>query len=250
MYMCYLIYAPLYISGPILSFNVFAAQLEMPQKSYSLVRMCFYGFRWCLAFFLMELMTHFFYYNAFAKSGLWWQLSPFQIFIVAYGVINFMWLKFFLIWRFFRFWSLVNGVETPENMPRCISNCHDLETFWKSWHASYNRWLVRNLVAWAWLTCIFLIPEIVVKSIAKTFKATSALGEFFNYELGAMSGVVTISCLMIANLVGYVAGPAHIKLLISKMMEKEAHFTLGAIFFSFYVAVKLMFHIGNIRQKV
>ncbi|KAJ4777926.1 MBOAT (membrane bound O-acyl transferase) family protein [Rhynchospora pubera] len=176
-------------------------------------------------------MHHFIYQDLFSvsmpllHSGLWWQLSPFQIFIVAYGVINFMWLKFFLIWRFFRFWSLVNGVETPENMPRCISNCHDLETFWKSWHASYNRWLVRymyiplggskrkllniwviftfvaiwhdlewKLVAWAWLTCIFLIPEIVVKSITKTFKATSALGEFFNYELGAMSGAVTYDC--------------------------------------------------------
>ncbi|XP_078156795.1 MBOAT (membrane bound O-acyl transferase) family protein [Carex rostrata] len=281
MYMCYLIYAPLYISGPIVSFNAFAAQLEMPQKSYSFLRICFYGLRWFIAFLLMELITHFFYYNAFAKSGLWSQLSPFQIFIVAYGVINFMWLKFFLIWRYFRFWSLVSGVETPENMPRCISNCHDLETFWKSWHASYNKWLVRymyiplggakrkllniwviftfvaiwhdlewKLVAWAWLTCVFLIPEIVVKSFAKAFKARSSLGEFLIHELSAMTGAVTISCLMIANLVGYVAGPTGIKLLISRMTEKEARLVLATIFFSFYVGVKLMFHIRDMKQKV
>lgn len=81
-----------------------------------------------------------------------------------------MWLKFFLIWRYFRFWSLVSklemqffhtdlkmvsfdqwtlkmlqicGIEAPENMPRCINNCYNLESFWKNWHASFNKWLVR-----------------------------------------------------------------------------------------------------------
>ncbi|CAI9265958.1 unnamed protein product [Lactuca saligna] len=38
------------------------------------------------------------------------------------NVLNFMWLKFFLIWRYFRFWALVSGIEAPENMPRCINN--------------------------------------------------------------------------------------------------------------------------------
>lgn len=35
------------------------------------------------------------------------------------------------------------GIEAPENMPRCINNCYNLESFWKNWHASYNKWLVR-----------------------------------------------------------------------------------------------------------
>lgn len=37
----------------------------------------------------------------------------------------------------------IDGIETQENMTKCLNNCHDLETFWKSWHASYNRYLVR-----------------------------------------------------------------------------------------------------------
>jgi len=28
-------------------------------------------------------------------------------------------------------------------MPKCINNCHNLEGFWKNWHASFNKWLVR-----------------------------------------------------------------------------------------------------------
>lgn len=107
-------------------------------------------------------------------------------------VLNFMWLKFFLIWRYFRFWSLVgflgitfflihvdfrvtfgienvlstnksmqiNGIAPPENMPRCVNNCHSLESFWKNWHASFNKWLVRYMFfsfSWTLVSVIFAI---------------------------------------------------------------------------------------------
>nr|GEY82615.1 putative membrane-bound O-acyltransferase C24H6.01c isoform X1 [Tanacetum cinerariifolium] len=124
-YLCYLLYAPLYIAGPIISFNAFASQLDAPQKNYTLKQVAWYGIRWVLSLILMEITTHFFYYNAFAISGIWKQLSPMEVFIVGYGVLNFMWLKFFLIWRYFRFWALVSGIEAPENMPSCINNCYN-----------------------------------------------------------------------------------------------------------------------------
>ncbi|KAM0046350.1 putative membrane bound O-acyl transferase, MBOAT [Helianthus debilis subsp. tardiflorus] len=121
VYLCYLLFAPLYIAGPIISFNAFASQLDTPQKSYTLKQVIWYGFCWVLSLFLMEIMTHFFYYNAFAISGIWKQLSPVEVFIVGYGV---------------------SGIEAPENMLRCINNCYNLESFWKNWHASFNKWLV------------------------------------------------------------------------------------------------------------
>ncbi|KAF5768761.1 putative membrane bound O-acyl transferase, MBOAT [Helianthus annuus] len=164
---CCLLFAALYIARPIISFNAFASQLDTPQKSYTLKQVIWYGFHWVLSLFLMEIMTHFFYYNAFAISGIWKQLSPVEVFIVGYGV---------------------SGIEAPENMPRCINNCYNLESFWKNWHASFNKWLVRymyiplggsrrkllnvwvvftfvaiwhdlewKLLSWAWLTCIFFI---------------------------------------------------------------------------------------------
>ncbi|GAV78016.1 MBOAT domain-containing protein/gag_pre-integrs domain-containing protein [Cephalotus follicularis] len=201
IYLSYLVYAPLYIAGPIASFNAFASQLDVPQNNYSVRDIAWYGLRWVLCLSLMELMTHLFYYNAFAISGFWKHLSPMDIFIIGYGVLNFMWLKFFLIWRYFRFWSLICGIEVPENMPRCVNNCYNLESFWKNWHASFNKWLVRymyiplggslrkllniwviftfvaiwhdlewKLLSWAWLTCLFFIPEMIVKSAANAFQ--------------------------------------------------------------------------------
>lgn len=239
-----------------------------------------YGLRWVLSLFLMEVLTHFFYYNAFAISGMWKQLSPMEVFIIGYGVLNFMWLKFFLIWRYFRFWSLVSGIEIPENMPKCINNCYNLESFWKTWHASFNKWLVRymyiplggsqrkllnvwaiftfvaiwhdlewKLLLWAWLTCIFFIPEMIVKSTANAFQVESASGEFIFREFSAVAGAVTITSLMVANLVGFVIGPSGINWLISGFLQKEGLPTLFGMFVTFYVGTKLMFHISDTKQR-
>ncbi|KAL9235783.1 hypothetical protein vseg_010519 [Gypsophila vaccaria] len=279
IYLCYLLYAPLYIAGPIISFNAFASQIDVPQNTYSIKDVALYGLRWVFSFCLIETMTHFFYYNAFALSDLWKQLSAFDVFIIGYGVLNFMWLKFLLIWRYFRFCSLINGVEAPENMPKCINNCYNLESFWKSWHASYNKWLVRymyiplggartkllnvwviftfvavwhdlewKLLSWAWLTCIFFIPEMLIKSFTGAIQVENAFGKFLLRELRAISGAVTITCLMIANLVGFVVGPSGINFLISAFLNKEGLPTLFVIFFTFYLGTKLMFHIRDIKQ--
>lgn len=279
-YLCYLVYAPLYIAGPILNFNAFASQIDVPQNTNSVRNVTLNGFRWVLSLLLMELMTHLFYYNAFANSDLWKHLSPMDVFIIGYGVLNFMWLKFLLIWRFFRFWSLINGIEAPENMPKCINNCHNLEGFWKNWHASFNKWLVRyiyiplggskkkllnvwvvftfvaiwhdlewKLLSWAWLTCLFFIPELVLKSAAKAFQAQSSFGECIFRELSAVAGAVTITCLMVANLVGFVVGPSGINWLLSSFLNKEGLPVLGGMLMTFYVGTKIMFHIDEAKQR-
>ncbi|KAH7674993.1 hypothetical protein IHE45_08G109000 [Dioscorea alata] len=85
IYLSYLIYAPLYIAGPITSFNAFAMQLDIPQKNYSVGQIAWYGVRWAISMFLMEILTHFFYYNAYASSDIWKNLSPLEIFIIGYG---------------------------------------------------------------------------------------------------------------------------------------------------------------------
>ncbi|OAY70289.1 putative membrane-bound O-acyltransferase C24H6.01c, partial [Ananas comosus] len=270
MYLCHLIYAPLYIAGPIISYNAFAKQLEAPQENYSVRQISAYGLRWVLSFLLMEAMTHFFYYNAFAIS-----CHHLRSFSLATGV------KLYVVKvspDLALFSVLIGGIETPENMPRCMNNCYDLESFWKGWHASFNKWLVRymyiplggsqrkllnvwviftfvaiwhdlewKLLSWAWLTCLFFVPELLVKSAADAFQARSAFGAFIHRELGAIAGAVTISCLMVANLVGYVVGPSGVKSLISRMLQKDAYPVLVYIFISFYVGVKLMFHIRDLK---
>ncbi|CAN1796342.1 Membrane-bound O-acyltransferase gup1 [Linum perenne] len=280
VYLSYLVYAPLYLAGPIVSFNAFASQLDMPARIFATKDVFWYGLRWIFSFVIIEVFTHFFHYNAFVVSGLWKLLSPMDMFILGYGVLNFMWLKFFLIWRYFRLWSLINGIEVPENLPKCVNNCYNLESFWKNWHASFNRWLVRyiyiplggsgrkllnvwviftfvaiwhdlewKLLSWAWLTCLFFIPEMLVKSAMTNLQAESAFGELLFRELSAVAGAITVTCLMVANLVGYVIGPSGINWLVSKFLTREGLPVLAAMLVSFYIGVKLMFHIEDAKRK-
>ena len=93
-----------------------------------------------------EVATHTCYVNAIAVSREWvGRFGPADIGMMSLLVLNFMWLKFTSIWRVFRLWALASGVEVPENMTRCVNNNFTIEGFWKGWHRSFNRWLVRYL---------------------------------------------------------------------------------------------------------
>jgi D-alanyl-lipoteichoic acid acyltransferase DltB (MBOAT superfamily) len=39
---------------------------------------------------------------------------------------------------------MLEGIQAPENMLRCVNNNYNIEGFWRSWHASYNRWAVER----------------------------------------------------------------------------------------------------------
>ncbi|KAH9670214.1 MBOAT (Membrane bound O-acyl transferase) family protein [Citrus sinensis] len=183
MYLCYLVYAPLYISGPIISFNAFASQLEVPQNNYL---------------------------RRDVLCGMWKLLSPLDVFIVGYG--DFLFLK--ICFSEYSMFNRICGIEAPENMPR-------------------------KLLSWAWLTCLFFIPEMVVKSAADSFQAESAFGRFLVRELRAFAGSITITCLMIANLVGYVIGPSGVNWLMSQFLTREGLPVLGGMFLTFYVGTKV-----------
>lgn len=118
-------------------------------------------------------------------------------------------------------------------------------TFVAVWHD-----LEWKLLSWAWLTCLFFMPEMLLKSASNAFKVQSAFGEFLLRELKALSGAVTITCLMMANLAGYVIGPSGLSRFVSSFLSREGLPVLGAVFFSFYVGTKLMFHIQDLRSGV
>ncbi|CAN1151613.1 Membrane-bound O-acyltransferase gup1 [Linum perenne] len=281
VYLSYLVYAPLYLAGPIVSFNAFASQVRVFGVEFLLhdtLRsfFCIYSI-----YSIIESYATLYAVLVFSPlndSGS--SLISFELLHLLLQVLNFMWLKFFLIWRYFRLWSLINGIEVPENLPKCVNNCYNLESFWKNWHASFNRWLVRyiyiplggsgrkllnvwviftfvaiwhdlewKLLSWAWLTCLFFIPEMLVKSAMTNLQAESAFGELLFRELSAVAGAITVTCLMVANLVGYVIGPSGINWLVSKFLTREGLPVLAAMLVSFYIGVKLMFHIEDAKRK-
>jgi D-alanyl-lipoteichoic acid acyltransferase DltB (MBOAT superfamily) len=152
-YLAYSLYPPLYIAGPISTFNAFASQLQAPASNLTATAVFRYFLRASGCWLCMEIITHQLWFMAIVRHRLWEQLAaaeghsltPLDMCLVPWWIMIIFWLKFLVIWRFFRFWALADGMDVPENMTRCICNNYDIAGFWKNWHASYNQWLVRSV---------------------------------------------------------------------------------------------------------
>ena len=146
-YLAYALYSPLYLAGPILTFNEYISQARYPPRSVTLGRTLHYGLRFIICLLIMELVLHFIYAQAIAAAPhpAWHTYSPLQLSMLGYFHLHLIWLKLLLPWRFFRLWALADGVDPPENMVRCMSNNYSALAFWRGWHRSYNRWIVRYI---------------------------------------------------------------------------------------------------------
>ncbi|KAI5293239.1 glycerol transporter [Ascosphaera acerosa] len=142
----YVLYTPLYITGPILTFNDYIAQSTHRLPSITTTRTTLYAVRFLISLLCMELMLHYIYAVAISQAAPDWSLySPFQLSMLGYFNLHHIWLKLLLPWRFFRLWALLDGIDPPENMIRCMSDNYSALAFWRSWHRSFNRWVVRYL---------------------------------------------------------------------------------------------------------
>ena len=159
-------------------------------------RTLLYGIRFLIALLSMEIILHYTYVVAISKTRAWEGSSPFQLSMISYFNLQIIWLKLLLPWRFFRLWAMADGIETPENMLRCMSNNYSALAFWRAWHRSFNRWIIRyiyiplggskrpimntlavftfvafwhdislKLLAWGWLVTLFILPEVLARMI-------------------------------------------------------------------------------------
>lgn len=94
----------------------------------------------------MEFLLHTIYVVAISKSTPTWSTyTPLQLSMLAYFNLHIIWLKLLLPWRFFRLWALLDNIDPPENVVRCMSDNYSALAFWRAWHRSFNRWIVRYI---------------------------------------------------------------------------------------------------------
>ena len=144
VYFCYLFYVPLHFAGPTISFNAFLSYLHSPSRlpASFLVQ---YAARLLLAYVLLDVLLHYLYVFALTHPVSFASLSLVSLSGLVYWTLTGIWLKFLVIWRFFRLFALLDGVECVENMLRCVNNHHSVQEFWREWHRAFNRWLIRYI---------------------------------------------------------------------------------------------------------
>jgi protein-cysteine N-palmitoyltransferase HHAT len=274
-YMAYMCYAPLYIAGPIVSFNSF---ISFSKRSQQQENLWWYGLRWVFCFLLLEAMTARFPLTAVVASGLLPHLNVKEIAVVFYLVLKMMWLKFLIIWRFFRWWAMADGIMTVENQQRCMSNNYSLEQFWKGWHASFNQWIVRymykpmggrqyrffnvwliflfvalwhdfewKLLVWGLLNATFYVIEGIIKHwrlrVLGQEQHELSWTPMINRLLVTIIGAMYIVVLVSVNLVGYCTGTGALPLLQHKVMTMDGLRTLLGTLYFLAVGVNIMLHL-------
>jgi protein-cysteine N-palmitoyltransferase HHAT len=232
------------LTGPIVTFNEYISQNRYEPKSIDFNRTLKYGIRFLAGLLTMEVMLHYIYAVAISKAQPAWEIySPFQLSMLAYFNLHIIWLKLLLPWRFFRLWALADGIDPPENMVRCMSNNYSALAFWRSWHRSYNRWIVRylyiplggsggkgllgkvrgainylavftfvalwhdiqlRLLMWGWLITLFVLPEVLAKLAFPKRKWQNRKAAY--RLLSGVGAVGNILMMMAANLVGFAVG--------------------------------------------
>ena len=107
-YLAYVTYTPLFIAGPILTFNDYLYQTYHPLPSINMKRTFKYGLRLLFCIFIMEFLLHFVYVVAVSKAKAWDGDTPFQISMIGLFNLNLIWLKLLIPWRLFRLWALLD----------------------------------------------------------------------------------------------------------------------------------------------
>ena len=162
-------------------------------------------------------------------------------------------------------------------MIRCMDNNFSALAFWRAWHRSFNRWVIRyiyvpmggggsyrllnsllvfsfvaiwhdielRLLMWGWLIVLFLIPELVASMVFKKYDQ-----QWWYRYLCGLGAVVNIWMMMIANLVGFCLGKDGTIQLICEMFKS----VLGVTFFivssfTLFVGSQVMFELREGEKR-
>ncbi|CAD8082638.1 unnamed protein product [Paramecium sonneborni] len=265
-YLSFLFYVPLLFSGPSISFNAFNSQLKIPQSQMNRAQVLKYILRvYLIDLLTFEIFLHICYPNALPKIAdnqkILKTFSVFEFHIMGFTNLIFLWYKFLTIWRIARGWALLDGIETPENMNRCIYNNYNFSGFWRSWHRSFNQWLIRyiyvpmggnkykslniwvvftfvalwhdfklDLLLWAWIICLALIPEIALQ---RYFDKEYFYKKPWFIWLCRLGGGFQIEIMCLANLIGFGNGHEGMDVILGKFMSWE-----GLLCFFFYCVIR------------
>ena len=285
------LYPPLYLAGPIVSYKDFAGQLvrmsgdeKAASTTSSRTAILTYALRTAFDVAIIEVMSHYLYFNSVATNNLLGsdggrgsaldrETTPLDVATCGWWVLAFTWLKFCVIWRFFRLAALLEGITAPENMRKCFAMNYDVQGFWKNWHASFNRWLVEymyvpaggrgsttqllmvlpifvfvalwhdveiRLLGWAGLMVLAFMPELLVKrEFAKSRWDWVRREHLTALWVGkALAATVTISSLMVGNMVGFVVGLDGAGAFLRQLLSSPMLVTASLL--SFFSAASLM----------
>ncbi|CAG8576385.1 1528_t:CDS:10 [Diversispora eburnea] len=223
-YLSYILYTPLFLAGPIITYNDFISQLRY-SRDIDIKGVFLYGIRLLGAILLMEVMLHYIYVVVIGKAR--------------------------------AFWAMADGIIAQENMMRCMMNNYSTSGFWRRGNKNpvFNILVIftfvalwhdisLKLLAWGWLIWLFILPE----KIGRTIFSEKKWGDWPYYRhLCAVGAVANLLMMWMANLIGFAIGLDGMKvLLINIFMTKDA---VGLTGLGIFCGAQIMFEIREEEKR-
>lgn len=146
--LAYQLYPPLVPAGPVLRYVDFVAQLRVP-RPWPARKVAAYVLRTLGLMLLIEASLYVLYFPAWFRPTMSreevLELSPCLLFGAVHWVVQFEWLSLAAVWRLPRAVALIDGMETPEDMPEPLCFPMSFKDVWRLWHASLNLWSARYI---------------------------------------------------------------------------------------------------------
>lgn len=278
-FLAYTLYLPLYLAGPLVSFNDFYSQTERPTPRTRPSYVSVYILRWLGSLLLFEFFLHYMWVVAIKDASAWRGFTPTQF--VALGIMNLyaVWLKLLIIWRFFRALALLDGIDAPENMERCIANNWSGFGFWRAWHRSFNLWIVRymyiplggsktaswnvwpiftfvalwhdfelKMILWGWLIALFLIPEQAAGWWQRRVDLEAKYPRAYRH-ICAVGGSLTLLQVTACNLLGFVLGIDGMREMLGRVLSWRQLPFLAILLICYFAIVQFAFEVREEEHR-
>eukprot|EP01100_Stratorugosa_tubuloviscum_P014000 TRINITY_DN7252_c0_g1_i1.p1 TRINITY_DN7252_c0_g1~~TRINITY_DN7252_c0_g1_i1.p1 ORF type:complete len:597 (+),score=141.67 TRINITY_DN7252_c0_g1_i1:46-1791(+) len=270
-YWIYLFYPPLYIAGPIVSYNAFVSQIYECQKTYSITQIMKLLVGVLSYTLIVEILLHFSYGHGWNITKQWllkeidsqgketYIFPGWQAGFLGVQTLDFIFIKFLIIWRFFRVMTLFDGIDSPENMQHCHWRNFNFSTFWRAWHSSFNIWITRYIyvplggrstqhftvwfiflfvglwhdlwwrwVAWALVNCFCFTTEIAIQIYFLSSRMAWLRQKWYWVHLICLAGAINGVNIMYANttvLHGFETTAIYMKQIFLNF-ENQGHITI------------------------
>ncbi|XP_065072221.1 protein-cysteine N-palmitoyltransferase HHAT-like [Rhopilema esculentum] len=238
-FLSFVFYFPLFLNGPLLTFDKFHSQMktrvQKPSVASLAVEICS-----CIAYFaLIEISFHFLYSTCISKHmHILVELNCWETLGVIWSLLQFFYLKYVVFYRFAGVFAKIDGMEPP-GQPGCISNLYTYVDMWRYfdkglyaflrryiyipiggsrygivrqilasfssfafvgfWHGGTEKYIAWALTNWLGISMEAIAASIMKLEVSKRFVAKITPQTY--RRICAAGGAVTVGFLILSNVI-------------------------------------------------
>ena len=144
-FLSFVFYFPLFLNGPILTFDKFQTQMRTRTVRPSLVTLVIEILSCIVYFGIIEVSFHFFYTTSISQhTHILDELGCWDTLGIIWSLLQFFYVKYVVFYRFAGIFAQIDGLEPP-GQPGCISNLYTFVDMWRYFDKGLYAFLQRYI---------------------------------------------------------------------------------------------------------